>query len=91
MNIIMFFYGNVQLHPDKLKENRFPFKRGRMAINSRLDVEMSVLNTERGGEIERPTQMEYSPHESYTKLPNFPKSNLFPAPQACTFKHTLKT
>lgn len=59
-----------------------------MALNSRLDVEMSVLSTERGGEIERPTQMEYSPNESYTKLPNFPKSNLFRAPQACTFKHT---
>lgn len=58
-----------QLHPDKETENRFPFKRRRGALNSRLDVEISVLNTERGGETERPTRMEKSPHESYTKLP----------------------
>lgn len=81
-NIITFFYGNVQLHPDR--ENRFPFKRGRAALNSRLDVEMGVLNTERGGETERPTRMDWSPHESHTKLPNFPKRNLFVAPHTHT-------
>lgn len=40
----------LQLHPDTGKENGFPFKRGWVALNSRLDVEMGVLNTQRGGE-----------------------------------------
>lgn len=72
------------------QRTEFPFKSDRVAFNSARDVEESVLKPERGGETGRPTQMEESPHESHTKLPNFPKSNLFSAPQACTLStHTL--
>lgn len=72
------------------QRTEFPFKSDTVAFHSARDVKESVLKPERGGETGRPTQMEESPHESHTKLPNFPKSNLFPAPQACTLStHTL--
>lgn len=65
---------NTFLVTQLLKSKKFPFKRGRLALNSRPDVEMCALHTERGGEVEkrRGDPPEWSrAHMSHT--PNFPK------------------